>query len=188
MSYKAFIETSGVVGVLEVGKWSCFGMYLLLETFTIVSFLHPIFKIVISEKHMRSTQGLTWIKLDVMGIYKSSWAEDLCVEANKFWFYSLCLSLFLGIVQLWELSDVLPATTSEGKEKEDAEKVKRERKKCEAKRGIFMKKLVIDGCDLFIPGIATGWIVVSTANVGMASVVSTVLALVDIWERIQNTP
>ena len=121
-----------------------------------------------------------------MGVHRSSWAEGLFVEANKFWFYSICLSLMLGIVQLWQLSDVLAAAVGVGKD--DAEKAKRERKEWEAKRGMFRKKLVIDGCDLLIPGAATGWIAVHSANVGMASVVSTVLASVDIWDRVQKAP
>ncbi|TVY71451.1 hypothetical protein LSUE1_G006226, partial [Lachnellula suecica] len=34
-SYRAFTESTGLVGVLEVGKWSCLGIYLWLEMLTI---------------------------------------------------------------------------------------------------------------------------------------------------------
>lgn len=120
-------------------------------------------------------------KLDAMGVHESDWAAPLFVEANKFWFYGICLSLLLGVVQLWKLG------ASPGKqvgEKEDAEKIKRERKEWGANRETLVKKFVIDGCDLLIPGVTTGWMVVSSANVGMAMVVSTVLASMDIWERV----
>ncbi|TVY24887.1 hypothetical protein LHYA1_G005847, partial [Lachnellula hyalina] len=145
LSYKAFVGSSGVVGVLEVGKWSCLALYNFLELFTLAD-----------EE-----------KLDAMGVHESDWATPLFLEANKFWFYGICLSLLLGVVQLWGLG-ASPAKQSE--EKEDAEKVKRERKEWEATRGTIVRKLVIDGCDLLTPGVTTGWIVVSSANVGMAMV------------------
>ena len=116
-----------------------------------------------------------------MGVHESDWATPLFLEANKFWFYGICLSLLLGVVQLWGLG-ASPAKQSE--EKEDAEKVKRERKEWEATRGTIVRKLVIDGCDLLTPGVTTGWIVFSSANVGMAMVVSTLLASIEIWERV----
>ncbi|TVY89144.1 hypothetical protein LAWI1_G004421 [Lachnellula willkommii] len=166
LSYKAFVESSGVVGVLEVGKWSCLGLYFLLELFTL--------------KCVREFEA-DEEKLDAMGVHESDWAAPLFVEANKFWFYGICLSLLLGVVQLWKLG---ASPAMQGGEKEDAEKVKREMKEWGASRETFVKKLVIDGCDLLIPGVTTGWMVVSSANVGMAMVVSTVLASRDIWERV----
>jgi hypothetical protein len=54
------------------------------------------------------------------------------------------------------------------------------------KRANIMKKIIIDSCDLFIPGSTTTWMVVSSASVGVLSVVSTVLAATDIWTRVQN--
>jgi hypothetical protein len=38
-AFDSFYATDGVVGVLEVGKWSCLGAYLFLESLTIVSAL-----------------------------------------------------------------------------------------------------------------------------------------------------
>ncbi|TVY39230.1 hypothetical protein LSUB1_G004025 [Lachnellula subtilissima] len=101
LSYEAFVGSSGVVGVLEVGKWSCLGLYNLLELFTLREF----------EAYEK--------KLDAMGVHESDWAAPLFLEANKFWFYGICLSLLLGVVQLWGLG-ISPTKQSE--EKEDAEK------------------------------------------------------------------
>ena len=36
-AFEAFYTSEGVSGVLEVGKWSCMGAYLFLESVTIVS-------------------------------------------------------------------------------------------------------------------------------------------------------
>jgi hypothetical protein len=45
------------------------------------------------------------------------------------------------------------------------------------------RKLVSDCFDLFIPGHVTGYLPTSTATVGVASAVSTVLSSKDIWDR-----
>jgi hypothetical protein len=47
------------------------------------------------------------------------------------------------------------------------------------------KQLVIDGCDLFIPGAVVGWMPFSPLTVGVAMAISTLLQLGDMWPRIQ---
>jgi len=127
-----------------------------------------------------------------MGIWTTSWAAGLFIEAMKFWFYSLSLGIIMGFVQLYHLYTT-PLVAS-GKKEESDEKSKENEKVTQLteitdrkeQRSKIMKKIVIDGCDLFIPGAITGWMVLSTANVGLLSVVSTVLAATDIWIRVQN--
>jgi hypothetical protein len=127
-----------------------------------------------------------------MGIWTTSWAAGIFVEAMKFWFYSLSLGIIMGFVQLYHLYTT-PLVAS-GKTKESDEKSKQHKKVMrmteitdrKEHRSKIIKKIVIDGCDLFIPGSTTGWMVVSTANVGLLSVVSTVLAATDTWIRVQN--
>jgi hypothetical protein len=127
-----------------------------------------------------------------MGIWTTTWAAGLFVEGMKFWFYSLSLGIIAGVVQLYQLY-IEPVGVSE-KKTEIGEKSKENKKVIQLKeiternekRSKIIKKIVIDGCDLFIPGSTTGWMVVSTANVGLLSVVSTVLAATDIWIRVQN--
>ncbi len=123
----------------------------------------------------------------------TTWAAVLYVEAMRFWFCSLILSILVGMVELWSLhgQDVVFGKGGElkGEKSEESatnrkDSLTRER---DLKRKKIMKKLVIDGCDLLIPGSTTGWIVASSATVGMLSVVSTVLAGVDIWSRIRDS-
>ncbi|KUJ17167.1 uncharacterized protein LY89DRAFT_718826 [Mollisia scopiformis] len=149
---------------LEAGKWSCLGMFLGLESLTI---------------------------LDTMGVYRTAWAAPLFVEAMKFWFYSISLSIVLSLVELWGLysspTSSMIALVPEGKEKIDRVKEKEmEKREWKQKRGKIVKNIVTDSCDLVIPGSVTGWLLVSSRNVGFCSVVSTVLAGRDVWARIQG--
>ena len=127
-----------------------------------------------------------------MGIWTTSWAAVLFVEGMKFWFYSLSLGIIAGVLELYQLY-MEPVAVS-GKKTEIEEKNKENEKVIQLmeiterkeKRSKIIKKILIDGCDLFIPGSTTGWMVVSTANVGLLSVFSTVLAATGIWIRVQN--
>ncbi|KAH7313200.1 PEX11 domain-containing protein [Rhexocercosporidium sp. MPI-PUGE-AT-0058] len=166
LAFEAFSTYSGIIAVLEFGKWSCLGMFLLLESCTI---------------------------LDAMGVYLTGWAAGLFVEAMKFWFYSLSMGILLALVELWDLSGNIPLESAmrHGDEREDekvAEKTAQIQKSRAIERALkrrsAMKKMMIDGCDLFIPGSITGWLVISSSNVGMLCVLSTVLAGFDIWESI----
>ena len=131
-----------------------------------------------------------------MGVYRTSWATWLFVEAMKFWFYSLTLGILLALMELWALSGDIPLypVTSTGAEEDDEkvlekatqDRISRMRERTVKKRNAA-KQMVIDGCDLFIPGSITGWLVISSSNVGMLCVLSTVLAMSDIWDKIQRT-
>lgn len=128
-----------------------------------------------------------------MGVYRTTWAAGLFVEAMKFWFYSLILGILQAVIEVWNLSwkDLVVSSVREGKDEKVAEKVARGQesrtRERTLKRRKAAKKMVIDGCDLFIPGSITGWMVVSSSNVGVLCVVSTVLAGSDIWDSIQGT-
>jgi len=56
--------------------------------------------------------------------------------------------------------------------------------KLAGKKGV-KRRLVSDFADLLIPGHVVGWISSSQVVVGCASVVSTVLGSVDIWEGLK---
>lgn len=45
-----------------------------------------------------------------MGVYNTTWAPKVFHEAMKFWFYSLIFSIFLGLVQLYNLSFITELT------------------------------------------------------------------------------
>lgn len=136
-----------------------------------------------------------------MGVYQTIWAAPVFREAMKFWFYSLSLSVVLSIVRIWRLyveptglrskAKVKGMGKVEGKldgdgEKNDEEEAEKEIVEWRQKRQGIMRKLVIDACDIVIPGSVTGWMKISSANVGMCSVVSTVLAGTEVWVRIQG--
>jgi hypothetical protein len=46
--------------------------------------------------------------------------------------------------------------------------------------------LIIDSCDILIPGSAVGWIPVSSVTVGIASSISSVIVGQQIWSRVQK--
>lgn len=48
------------------------------------------------------------------------------------------------------------------------------------------KRLIVDGCDLFIPGSYLGWVPVGSLEVGVVTVVSTLIAMGDIWVDVQR--
>ncbi|CZT00615.1 related to PEX11 domain protein [Rhynchosporium graminicola] len=166
LAFETLSSRSGVVAFLEFGKWSCLGMFLLLESCTI---------------------------LYAMGVYRTSWASWLFVEAVKFWFYSLCFGILRAIYELWNLSwaGTSHSTEAEGGSGKVAGRVALDedsgRRQRTLQRQIAMKKLVIEGCDLFTPGAVTGWLVVSSGNVGMLCLVSTVFAGADVWDEILGT-
>ncbi|RDW85207.1 hypothetical protein BP6252_02797 [Coleophoma cylindrospora] len=179
-AYSAFSapgsEKSGVVVLLEVGKWSCLGIYLLLESFTI---------------------------MDAMGIWSTTWAPKLFNEAMKFWFYSLTCSLVLSLNSMKTLYMQpleIEAKKGSGDEKtekktgkkvdekpeksEKAAKVELAKKQWYGERQVLMKKVIIDSCDLFIPATAVGWVVMRQDLLGMIMVTGTLLGCIDIWNRV----
>lgn len=44
-AFESFYASVGAKGVLEVGKWSCLGAYLFLESLTIVSLPSDVFRV-----------------------------------------------------------------------------------------------------------------------------------------------
>ena len=49
-----------------------------------------------------------------------------------------------------------------------------------------VKRIIISGCDLLIPGSFLGWIPASSLQVGLATTVSTLVPLGDIWVSAQR--
>jgi hypothetical protein len=130
-----------------------------------------------------------------MGIWTASWPPGLFVEAQKFWLYSISFGIMIGFVQWYKLYMtpsilILPAEKDEKTEdkegEEESKKATQEAKANVERRGKIMKGIVINLCDLSIPGAITGWVPVWGANVGWLSAVSTLLGSGDIWARIQG--
>ncbi|KIW32031.1 uncharacterized protein PV07_03610 [Cladophialophora immunda] len=167
---------SNIHFLLIVSKWSLLGMYLFLEMFTIVD--------------------------AVLGTWRP-WAVTTQNEALKFWFYSLSVSVALS---LYELLFVSPdsalarndqsadqkktalTTVEKANEKGAVQPKEREQSKARhaqsAKRRATVRQLVIDSCDLLIPGTAVGWFPLDPVTVGAAGTVSALLGGSEVWHRV----
>jgi hypothetical protein len=109
------------------------------------------------------------------------------LEANRFWFYSLGFSIVFGLMQLLSWGNEDRPVDGAGKRESSAS----EKASGFGKKGpvigsrLVARRLLTDVCDLFIPGHITGWIYTSPAFVGFASMVSTLLASKEIWDRLR---
>ena len=116
-----------------------------------------------------------------MGVWPAPWTQQIMVEANRFWLYSLLFSIVLGVIQLFEKSRAVSDKKRDGERRpSDGERGAR------VGRGVVVRRLLTDGFDLLIPGSVTGWIPNSPATVGFASMVSTLLASKEIWDRLKD--
>ncbi|EAW16237.1 PEX11 domain protein [Aspergillus fischeri NRRL 181] len=161
--------------LIELGRWTCLGLYFVLEDCTIVSFLRL-------TRLLRA--GLMSRQLHAMNVYPVYWNKPVIVEAYKFWFYALALSI---VGALWGLVFASGSTSaSAGKAQRDEKKGGSSKERKAGVSGPLIKRIVVDGCDLLIPGAFLGWIQVSEVVVGMAMVVSTLVAGRDIWIKAQQ--
>ncbi|KAF7196688.1 hypothetical protein HII31_02058 [Pseudocercospora fuligena] len=162
-------EQSPLITLLEVGKWSFLGMYFFLEMFTIGN---------------------------ALGVSSSEWAPKLQGEANKSWFYALVLSIVLGLWQIMfhrfsgisvgpDTAAAAAESTGDKERKESGEKLKQRVPRPMIDSRVYTQ-LIIDCCDLFIPGSAIGWIPADLVFVGTVSTVSSLLAGQQIWNRVQQ--
>jgi hypothetical protein len=169
MAFRWFNSSNGITAVLDVGKWSCLGMYFFFESCTIVymAFRNPI---------SFTLQALIKAQMDAMEIWSPAWAPTLLLEANKFWFYSLLFSLASCLLQVYRLRSLPTPAGATARSK--------------ARSNILpwplVRQVLTDACDLLIPGSITGWARTSPAIVGLATVVSTLLASEEIWYRVQK--
>lgn len=128
-----------------------------------------------------------------MGVFSQDWAVQVFLEAMKFWLYSLIFSLAFGLLQLYQLSNTPPSFPADvkGTMVKDERIVPNNQSKAQSlkvQRQNIIRKIFVDGCDLLIPGSGTGWLPVPPPITGMASIVSTGITSMDIWERVQKTP
>jgi len=90
LAYSVFSTTdprvSGTTQLLQVLKHGCIGVYLFLESCTI---------------------------LHAMSIHRTPWAGPLLIEANRFWFYSLSCSILLTLFSLHQSSPANPTNLRE---------------------------------------------------------------------------
>ncbi|EXJ58518.1 hypothetical protein A1O7_05944 [Cladophialophora yegresii CBS 114405] len=178
---------NGLHFLLVVSKWSLLGAYLFVEMFTIVD----------------AVAG-TW----------RPWAVATQTEALKLWFYALAVSVMLDLYEILVVyssdssapvpatTPSQPASTSKGSPiKEDEKQAMRSTKSPPnaapaagtdsfafnaAKRRSTYRQLVIDGCDLLIPGAAVGWLALDPITVGVAGSISALVGGSEAWARVNG--
>ena len=128
------------------------------------------------------------------------------MEAEKSWLYAIAASIVIGLYQLFfSASAASTKTLAERDSSQQEETI--ELKPTDEKKPLhemaalttkqdeqnqavetdskIYRQLVIDCCDIFIPGASVGWIPVSNTVVGTAQFISTILAGQLIWKRVQ---
>lgn len=115
---------------------------------------------------------------NAMGVTSTSWGPEVQIEALKFWFYSISLSIVLGLHQI--LSPIVVSPTKVRGSAATSSNLSSSTQ--------IYKQLLIDGCDILIPGSSAGWIKAGPRAVGIASVVSSLVAAHGIWMRGDRRP
>jgi hypothetical protein len=127
-----------------------------------------------------------------MNIHPVAWNKLVLIEAYKFWFYALSLSILGAVLGLLFTPRVSTASKYSSDEKPSTKKDNGKapttvdaQGQSQAERTALMKRIVVDGCDLLIPGAFVGWMQVSDLVVGVTMVISTVVSGGDVWGRAQ---
>lgn len=118
-----------------------------------------------------------------MGIWLVTWYETVLVEANKLWFYAICISLTRSFMQLSATSEKPPKGKSSSGKKKNKGKDSALPPSMPSSPSV-VKRLLVDSCDLTLPASCVRWIAIGDASIGMAMVVSTIIALTEVWESI----
>lgn len=134
-----------------------------------------------------------------MGATAYEWGPKVQMEANRCWFFALIPSIVLSLYEILLHQSALSSTSVNGvvdEKSNDHAKLKEASNPSTTKKkeqpppsaGLtkIYSQLVIDSCDIFIPGAAVGWIPVGPLVVGVASTISTILAGAQIWQRVQQ--
>ncbi|KAJ6443649.1 pyridine nucleotide-disulfide oxidoreductase family protein [Purpureocillium lavendulum] len=144
---------------LEVVEASCLGAYFALEDLTM---LHD------------------------MDVLRVSWYTPILVEANKFWFYAICASLARNLGELLTGSFQEAESAKVHAEGQKAESTTTERTPQRASRVQLLQRLVIDSCDITLPTSFIGWVALGDLQVGLAMIVSSLLAWPALWVAAQQ--
>ncbi|KAF7714476.1 Uncharacterized protein PECH_004932 [Penicillium ucsense] len=156
-----------VAGILDLAKYTCFGLYFILEDLTI---------------------------LHAMGVYLVPWEPRVMQEANTFWFYALAFSI-AGAV--WALLFSSPAKPVPEIKSSESEKRKLERKPGHQDKKLtthantnyagswkLARQIIAESCDVILPVTLLGWYPTGDLTVGLTMVVSTLLTSMEIWRRL----
>ncbi|KAJ6086283.1 peroxin-11B Pex11B-Penicillium chrysogenum [Penicillium sp. IBT 16267x] len=153
-----------VAGWIDLAKWTCFGLYYVLEDLTM---------------------------LHAMGVYAVPWEERVMREANTFWFYAISFSLVGSVYALLFSGAAEQKAKSKDSEKKINEKTGKVEKAEKAENpapgvsaSVLMKQIVVDGCDILLPATLLGWYHPGDLVVGGTMVLSTLLTGSSIWAQV----
>ncbi|KAI5194784.1 hypothetical protein E4T39_08516 [Aureobasidium subglaciale] len=100
-----------------------------------------------------------------MGITASPFLDALQDHALQVWFFAISVSLMLTFYDFLTIRSVTTSPTTNTQ---------------------LSTSLLVDACDILIPGSAVGWISASSVTVGIASSISSVIIGKQIWNRVQK--
>jgi hypothetical protein len=168
-------STGTILSVMELAQYTFLGLYLLLEDLTIVRSPVPSSPFT-HDEYLANDRT----QLHDMGVARVDWYHPLMTEANKFWLYALMLSV---IRCTWELffpsAPATPYKTSSSESEKS--RAKGQQPRPSPRKWPLVKRIIIDGCDLTLPGSFLGWTPVTPLQIGLGMVLSTVLAGHDVW-------
>jgi hypothetical protein len=126
-----------------------------------------------------------------MGVTDAIWGGLLFREAQKFWFYAIATSILLSVVELWSATWI-PASADRSPESKS--KIEGSEEQAGSSKGPnaadsarilqqnkLRSQLVMDCCDIFIPGSFLGWTPLAPLYVGIAMSISSALAMRVLW-------
>lgn len=122
-----------------------------------------------------------------MNIFLVPWYMPVLLEANKFWFYAICISITKTVKEL-----LLGSTTAgiQNGPSETDEKKRTSEKSPSVKKGpstlSLLNRLFVDSLDLTLPGSFLGWIPLEMLGIGMAMLMSTIFVWPTAWAKAQQ--
>ena len=129
---------------------------------------------------------------DAMKVTKTEWGPGVLQEALKFWFYAEVASILLSLYDLFIIWTVPDAPTKSKpkvgtSEKGDSKAADATQPKAVSLESMkIYKKLLIDCCDILIPGSGVGWISIDPIILGVTGCISTLVSMSDVWVRVQG--
>jgi len=124
-----------------------------------------------------------------MGVTSTTWGPQVAHESAKFWFYGIVTSVLLSLYQVFFI--VTPTRTAEKvvssttDEKASSTKTSPVPAQADTRSTEIYRQLLIDGCDLFIPGSTVGWTPSEPLTIGIFMSISSALAMGSMWPKVQ---
>ena len=144
---------------------------------------------------------LTIWQSNAMQLTYYAWAATAQIESSKFWFYALMISILLTLHDIFFDATPKPTQPSSATSSSDKSSVTLRTKQVttppspetlsSTRREVRKRQvvdLVIDICDLSIPGTAVGWLSMDKITIGVAMAISSILVTQRIWYEVTKVP